>query len=84
MCLLDAISYQELSFVLTVLYFSMAIHCFLSLFKRFKRDSSLSRPEKFLCWKVLAIATLLWPIVLPISSLEKQMFHSSLENVFWH
>ena len=84
MCLLDVISYQELSYVLAVLYFLKAIHCFIRWFKRFRRDTNLSEHEKALCLKVLAIATLFWPIILPVSSLEKQLFGSPIESMFWH
>ena len=84
MCLLDVVSYQELSCVLAVLYFSKAIHCFIRWFKRFRLDTNLSEPEKALCLKVLAIATLFWPIILPLSSLEKQLLSSPIESMFWH
>jgi hypothetical protein len=84
MCIIDAASYQELSLILTVLYFATAIQCFASWFKRFRKDTSLSDSEKRLCLQVLAIATLFWPIVLPISALEKRICGSPYEGVFWH
>ena len=83
MCIIDAGSYQELSLILTVLYFATAIQCFSSWFKRFRQDTSLSDSEKRLCWQVLAVATIFWPIVLPISSLEKRICASPIESLFW-
>ena len=35
-----------------------------------QRDDSLSSNEKFSSWVLLVIATILWPIVVPISYLE--------------
>lgn len=83
MCIIDLAGYHELSIILTALYFATAIHCFASWFKRFRQDTSLSEAEKRLCLKVLAVATLFWPIVLPISSLEKRIFGSPFESLFW-
>ncbi len=83
MCIIDTGSYQELSLILTVIYFATAIQCFVGWFKRFRQDTSLSDAEKRLCWQVLAIATIFWPIVLPISSLEKRIVASPAENLYW-
>jgi len=84
MYMIDAASYQELFIILAVLYFTTAIQCFTSWFKRFQLDTTLSNSEKLLCLKVLAIATIFWPIVLPLCSLEKRLFSSPLEEIFWH
>lgn len=84
MYMIDATGYQEVFIILAVLYFSKAIQCFASWFKRFNRDTSLSNPEKRLCLKVLAIATIFWPIILPLCSLEKRLVSSPLEEIFWH
>jgi hypothetical protein len=84
MCIIDAASYQELSLILAALYCAKAIQCFASWFKRFRKDTSLSDSEKRLCLQVLAVATIFWPIVLPISSLEKRIFGSPYQGVFWH
>lgn len=81
---IDTASYQEVFLILAVLYFTTAIQCFASWFQRFQRDTRLSRAEKRLCWKVLAIATIFWPIVLPLCSLEKRLFSSPFEELFWH
>ncbi|EDX73301.1 hypothetical protein MC7420_1097 [Coleofasciculus chthonoplastes PCC 7420] len=35
-----------------------------------QHDDSLSQNEKFSSWVILVIATILWPIVVPISYLE--------------
>jgi hypothetical protein len=53
-----------------VVYVIMAPYFFTTWFKVFKRDSSLSSPEKRLSWVTLLIATILWPIVVPIAYLE--------------
>lgn len=84
MCIIDAASYQELSLILTAFYITKAIQCFANWFKRFRQDTSLSESEKRLCLKVLALATVFWPIVLPLSALEKRICGSPLEGVFWH
>ncbi|NDJ17044.1 hypothetical protein [Myxacorys almedinensis] len=36
----------------------------------FRRDEELSCEEKKLSWLVIAIATMLWPVVLPFAYLE--------------
>jgi hypothetical protein len=36
----------------------------------FREDESLSGEEKKMSWLVIAIATLLWPVVLPFAYLE--------------
>jgi hypothetical protein len=84
MYMIDTANYQEVFLILAVLYFTTAIQCFASWFKRFKRDTRLSRAEKHLCLKVLAIATIFWPIVLPLCSLEKRIFSSPCEEIFWY
>jgi hypothetical protein len=82
MALIDEISYQELSFVLSVVYLVTATCYFVSCFKLFRQDRNLSEPEKRLCLQVLTLATIFWPIVLPLSSLEKRMFASPFESFF--
>jgi hypothetical protein len=84
MCLIQAISYRELSLILTGLYLSRAVYCFATWFKIFRKDNSLSEPEKRMCLKVLAVATIFWPIVLPISSMEKRLLGSPVEGFFGH
>ena len=82
MCIIDPAGYQELSFILIALYLIKAMLCFTSWFKRFSQDSSLSNSEKRFCLKILTLATIFWPIVLPISSLEKRLIGSPLEGEF--
>ncbi len=84
MCIIDAASYQELSLILTALYVSKAIQCFANWFQRFRQDTSLSESEKRLCLKVLALATIFWPIVLPLSAMEKWLCASPYEGAFRH
>ena len=83
MYMIDSASYQEVIFVLIGLYFTTAIQCFTKWVKHFQRDTRLSSAEKNLCLKVLAIGTIFWPIVLPLCSLEKRLFSSSFEEIFW-
>jgi hypothetical protein len=54
------------------LYVSTAIHYFASWFKVLKQDTNLSEQDRSFCLRVLVIAVLLWPIVLPIAALEKR------------
>jgi hypothetical protein len=84
MCIIDAASYQELSLILTALYITKAIQCFANWFRRFRQDTSLSESEKRLCLKVLALATVFWPIVLPLSAMEKRLCASPYEGAFRH
>ena len=80
---IDPISYQEVFFIFIGLYCSTALYCFATWFKRFRQDHSLSASDKQLCLKVLAVATICWPIVLPLAYLEKQLLCSPVEGVFW-
>jgi hypothetical protein len=73
MCLLNPISHLELSLVLTGLYTLTALYYFSTWFIVFKQEINLSSDEKSLLWGVLVLAAILWPIVIPISSLEKRI-----------
>ncbi len=72
MCLINPVSNQELALVLTALYFSKAFYHFAIWFNVFKQETSLSSTDKGLLWGVLVLATILWPIAVPISYLEKR------------
>jgi uncharacterized membrane-anchored protein len=82
MYLIDAANYQEIYLILTALYLGKAIYYFSRWFQRFRQDTSLSEQDKRFCWKVLTVATIFWPIVLPLSSLEKRIFGSPAEGFF--
>lgn len=41
-------------------------------YKAFQQDTDLTAQEKRSSWIVLIVATLLWPLVLPLSCLEKK------------
>lgn len=84
MCLIEPITYQELFLIPIALYVSTALYYFATWFKILRRDTSLSQQQKWFCVKVLVIAAIFWPIVLPITSLEKRtLSHSNgLEAVF--
>ncbi|MEQ9373499.1 MAG: hypothetical protein RIG63_31420 [Coleofasciculus chthonoplastes F3-SA18-01] len=45
-----------------------------------QNDDSLSSNEKFSSWVLLVIATILWPIVVPISYLELLDARKTLNN----
>ncbi len=73
MCILNPISQQELSVVLIGLYVLTALYYFSTWFIVFKQEINLSSDEKSLLWGILVLATILWPVVIPISSLEKRI-----------
>ncbi|MCA1995381.1 MAG: hypothetical protein LDL41_25535 [Coleofasciculus sp. S288] len=70
--------------VLSATYVLSALFCFATWFNVFRKDTHLSPEQKRISKRVLIVATLLWPIVVPISYLEKrskkqQPFEYSLE-----
>jgi hypothetical protein len=69
---IDPISFHELSLILIGLYLSKAVHYFVTSVKVLKQDSNLTEQERSFCLKVLVVAAILWPIVRPISALEKR------------
>lgn len=83
LCLIDSIGYRELPFILTGLYLTTAVYCFSTWFELFRRDTSLSGSQKRFCLQVLTVATLLWPVVLPLTSLEKRLLGAPIEDIFW-
>ena len=58
--------------ILPAAYFSAAFYFFFIWFAAFQKDPNLSAQEKRLSMKVLIVATILWPLVAPISYLSKQ------------
>jgi glucan phosphoethanolaminetransferase (alkaline phosphatase superfamily) len=56
--------------ILVIAYWMGATLFFSVWLNLFKKDNHLSGQEKRLCWIILLIATLLWPIVVPLSYLE--------------
>ena len=61
---------KPLPVALVVVYLLMASCFFYSWLKLFKKDTSLSSNERLLSRIVLLIATILWPVVVPIAYLE--------------
>ena len=61
---------EPLPVALVVVYLMMASCFFYSWLKLFKKDTNLSSDERLLSQIVLVIATILWPIVVPIAYLE--------------
>ncbi|WP_287313426.1 hypothetical protein [Moorena sp. SIO1G6] len=58
--------------VLVGFYIFGALYFFLIWFQAFQKDTNLSHEQICLSWIVLTIATLFWPIVAPIATLEKR------------
>jgi uncharacterized membrane protein len=59
--------------VFLVVFYLLMSTCFFTIWlKFFKEDTSrsLSLQEKCLAWVTLSIATILWPVVVPIAYLE--------------
>ncbi len=56
---------------LTALYLSVVLYCFATWFKVFHLDTDSSPPQKRLALKVLIVGCIFWPIVVPLSKLEK-------------
>lgn len=59
-----------MNYFLALVYWLMAIHVFMFWLDFFKKDRSMSNKEKLQSKIILVIATLFWPIVVPISYLE--------------
>ena len=74
---------------LTSLYLLLALYYFMIWLNIFRKDTDLSLEEKHLSWIVLIVATIFWPITVPISYFEKHLNHpyslcetSETENEF--
>ncbi len=59
--------------ILTALYLLSSLYYFVTWFKLFRKATGLSPQEESLSWTVLIVATLLWPLVVPISFFEKRL-----------
>jgi hypothetical protein len=57
--------------VFPALYLSGALYCFTVWFKAFQRDTEMTAQQRHFSLKVLSIAVLFWPLVAPLSCLEK-------------
>ena len=62
--------------ILLAIYLGMAFYYFKNWWKAFRRDTNLSKQQKKLSWLVLTVATIFWPIVVPIS--QYVMYHQKL------
>ncbi len=58
--------------ILPVIYLSVALCSFASLLKDLQEETDLSSEERQCSLKVIILAATLWPIVVPISYLEKR------------
>jgi hypothetical protein len=59
--------------LLPAIYLSAALYYFTHWWKAFQQDTDLSDEESRFSWFVIVVATLLWPIVVPISEIEKSI-----------
>lgn len=66
--------------VITAVYLSGLLYFFCLFLTVFKQDRSLSQEEKRQSWIVLIVATIFWPIVVPLSCLEK----GSIKHLFFN
>ena len=57
--------------VLLIIYLLVACKLLHTWIKSIEKNPDLSYDQKYICWIVLAIATVFWPIVVPISYMEK-------------
>lgn len=57
--------------IISGLYSLSALYCFASWFNVFRQAPNLSASQRRDSIKILLIATLFWPIVVPISYIEK-------------
>ncbi len=57
--------------ILLGIYLLVACKLLHTWLKSLQKNIDLSYDQKYLCWAVLAIATIFWPIVVPISYMEK-------------
>lgn len=62
---------QLIMMALLGIYLSIACKLLHTWLKAFQQTPDLANDQKYICWMVFAIATVFWPIVLPISYLEK-------------
>lgn len=58
--------------ILSALYLSAALYSFASLFKALKEETNLSPEQRQCSLKVISLAAIFWPIVMPLSYLEKR------------
>ena len=59
-----------------VVYLITSPYFFTIWLKLFKRDSSLSSLERRLSWVILVVATIFWPIAVPLAYLELLSKHN--------
>ncbi|HBE19157.1 MAG TPA: hypothetical protein DEG17_22705 [Cyanobacteria bacterium UBA11149] len=62
---------QLIMMVLLGVYLSVACKLLHTWLKAFQQTPDLAKDQKYLCGIVFAIATVFWPIIIPISYLEK-------------
>jgi len=58
--------------ILSAAYLSVALYSFASLFKALKQETNLSPEQRQCSLKVISLAAVFWPIVMPLSYLEKR------------
>ncbi len=58
--------------ILSAVYLSVALCSFATLFKALKQETNLSPEQRQCSLKVISLAAIFWPIVMPLSYLEKR------------
>ncbi|MGI0490242.1 MAG: hypothetical protein B0A82_16835 [Alkalinema sp. CACIAM 70d] len=61
---------EMLAFAILTCYFLVMPILFLKWLGFFMQDKDMSKTDRKLSWAVLTIATLLWPLTLPLAYLE--------------
>ncbi|MBD2328751.1 hypothetical protein [Alkalinema sp. FACHB-956] len=61
---------EMLAFAILTCYFLVMPILFLKWLGFFMQDQNMSKTERKLSWAVLTIATLFWPLTLPLAYLE--------------
>lgn len=61
---------KSLQIALVVAYLFMAPFYFTNWLKLFRKDTNLSSNERLASMAILAISTILWPLIVPIAYLE--------------
>lgn len=63
---------------LPVIYLFTSAYFFVTWLIVFKRDSDLSPREQYLSWLVLIVATIIWPITVPIAYQQRMTSKNNL------
>lgn len=65
------IIFESIMTVLPSIYLSVALYFFWIWLEAFKQEKNIPSQQLHISWLVLIVATIFWPIVVPISYLER-------------